>query len=222
MLSHIQKIIEKIYKVETFLNVENYLIHEPLSNTLTNQKSCKIKSKSSKGYLLISQDGEELKLALYLGKETVSNLKNIHLQKDFRSSNLSDFFLATEEISHFIYAVWNAMNNRQITIFEMELQAEVDKYITAIFYSSSINSGRVPAKNIKKKLFEDSVLNQDLLSEERERYRDANRMAMKYCHYLESNYLKKNDITSLLKDIRYFYRLGQNGKISYINDILFH
>jgi len=195
-VSHIQNIIEKIYKVKTFLDVENYLIHEPLSNTLTNQKSCKIKSKSSKGYLLISQDGEELKLALYLGKETVSNLKNIHLQKDFRSSNLSDFFLATEEISHFIYAVWNAMNNRQITIFEMELQAEVDKYITAIFYSSSINSGRVPAKNIKKKLFEDSVLNQDLLSEERERYRDANRMAMKYCHYLESNYLKKNDITS--------------------------
>ena len=104
MLSHIQKIIEKIYKVETFLNVENYLIHEPLSNTLTNQKSCKIKSKSSKGYLLISQDGEELNLALYLGRETVSNLKNIHLQKDFSSSNLSDFFLTTEEISHFIYA----------------------------------------------------------------------------------------------------------------------
>lgn len=222
MLSHIQKIIEKIYKVETFLDVENYLIDEPLSNTLTNQKSCKIKSKSSKGYLLISQDGEELKLALYLGRETVSNLKNIHLQKDFSSSNLSDFFLATEEISHFIYAVWNAMNNRQITIFEMELQAEVDKYITAIFYSSSINSGRVPAKNIRKRLFEDSTLNQDLLSEERERYRDANRMAMNYCHYLESNYLKKNDITSLVKDIRHFYRLGQNGKISYINDILFH
>ncbi len=222
MLSHIQKIIEKIYKVETFLDVENYLIHEPLSNTLTNQDSCNIKSQSSKGYLFISQDGEELKLALYLGRETISNLKNIHLQKDFRSSNLSDFFLATEEISHFIYAVWNAMNNRQISIFEMELQAEVDKYIAAIFYSSSINSGRVPAKNIKKQLFEDSVLNPDLLSEERERYRDANRMAMKYCHYLESNYLRKNDIPSLLKNIRHFYRLGQNGKIGHINNITFH
>lgn len=222
MLSHIQKIIEKIYKVETFLDVENYLIYEPIFNIQNDQDPCNIKSQSSKGCLLISQDGEELKLALYLGRETVSNLKNIHLQKDFSSSNLSDFFLATEEISHFIYAVWNAMNNRQITIFEMELQAEVDKYIAAIFYSSSINSGRVPAKNIRKRLFEDSVLNQDLLSEERERYRDANRMAMNYCHYLESNYLKKNDITSLVRDIRHFYRLGQNGKISYINDIIFH
>ena len=153
MLSRIQKIIEKIYKVETFLNIENYLINDPLSNNSNNQKSCRIKSPSSKGYLFLCQNDDELKIAVYLGRETLSNLKNIHLQKDFCKINLSDFFLATEEISHFIYAVWNAIHKRQITIFEMELQAEVDKYITAIFYSSSINSARVPAKTIKKQIF---------------------------------------------------------------------
>jgi hypothetical protein len=222
MLSHLQKIIEKIYKVETFLDVENYLIYEPIFNTPNDQDPCNIKSQSSKGCLFISQDGEELKLALYLGKETVSNLKNFHLQKDFNNLNLADFFLATEEISHFIYTVWNAMNNRQISIFEMELQAEVDKYVAAIFYSGSINSGAIPAKDIKRKLFEESVLNPDLLSEEKERYRDANRLAMNYCHYLESNYLKKNDISAMVKDIRRFYRLGQNGKIGHINSITLH
>ncbi|MBI3599403.1 MAG: hypothetical protein HY097_02020 [Nitrospinae bacterium] len=222
MLSHIQKIIEKIYGVETFINVEDYVIEEPLSCSTRREPRLKIKSPSSKGCLFISQNGDDLEIALYLDKETISNLSGHNVLQDFHRKDISDFFLATEEVSHFIYAVWSAIHRRQITILEMELQAEVDKYITAIFYSGSINKGKIPAKDIKRCLFEDSILQPDLQSEEKERYKSASRLAMNYCHHLESNYLKKNDISSMMRDIRHFYRLGQNGKISRINSITFH
>ncbi|MBI4378211.1 MAG: hypothetical protein HY578_03835 [Nitrospinae bacterium] len=221
MFSRIQKIIEKIYKVETFLDVEDYIFEKLPLDAKNSREICKIQSQFSKGCLLIYQNGDDLELAIYLDRETVSNLKGGHLQKDFHRKNLSDFFLATEEISHFIYAVWSIRYRRQITILEMELQAEVDKYITAIFYSGSINDGKIPFRNIKRQLFEDSVLHPCLQSEEIERYKDANRLAMNYCHHLESHYLKKNDIPSMIRDMRHFYRLGQNGKISHINGITF-
>ncbi len=222
MLSAIQKIIEKIYGVETFLNVEDYVIEEPLSCSQRPQPRLKICSPSSKGCLFISQNEDDLEIAVYINRETVSNLKGRNVLQDFHRKNISDFFLATEEVSHFVYAVWSAIHRRQITILEMELQAEVDKYITAILYSGSINKGKIPARDIKRCLFEDSILQPDLQLDEKERYKNANRLAMNYCHHLESNYLKKNDLPSMMRDIRHFYRLGQNGKISRINSIAFH
>lgn len=222
MLSRIQKIIERIYDVETFLNVEDYVIEEPLSCCLMTKPGLNIGSSSSKGCIFISQIGKDLEITVYIDRETVSNLKGHNVMQGFHRKDISDFFIAAEEVSHFVYAVWSAIQRRQITIFEMELQAEVDKYITAILYSGSINKGKIPAMEIKKCLFEDSILQPDLQPEEKERYKSANRLAMNYCHYLESNYLKKNDLPSMLRDIRHFYRLGQNGKISRINSITFH
>ncbi|MBI3814963.1 MAG: hypothetical protein HY279_10945, partial [Nitrospinae bacterium] len=83
MLSHIQKIIEKIYGVETFINVEDYVIEEPLSCSTRREPRLKIKSPSSKWCLFISQNGDDLEIALYLDKETISNLSGHNVLQDF-------------------------------------------------------------------------------------------------------------------------------------------
>ena len=39
------------------------------------------------------------------------------------------FCLALEGVSHFLYLIWNASFDRSVTLLEMELQAEIDKFV---------------------------------------------------------------------------------------------
>ena len=45
------------------------------------------------------------------------------------ADNLEDFWTAFEGVSHFTYYAWNAQREKRVTLLEMELQAEVDKYV---------------------------------------------------------------------------------------------
>ena len=56
MFSRIQKIIEKIYKVETFLDVEDYIFEKLPLDAKNSREICKIQSQFSKGCLLIYQN----------------------------------------------------------------------------------------------------------------------------------------------------------------------
>ena len=44
--------------------------------------------------------------------------------------NLADFWSALEGVSHFTYYAWNAARDKSVSLFELELQAEVDKFVT--------------------------------------------------------------------------------------------
>ena len=45
---------------------------------------------------------------------------------------LQDFLLAVEGVSHFVYLVHRARQERPVSAVELELQAEVDKYLVAL------------------------------------------------------------------------------------------
>ena len=45
-------------------------------------------------------------------------------------NNVADYWTALEGVSHFTYYAWNAARDKPVSLFELELQAEVDKFVT--------------------------------------------------------------------------------------------
>lgn len=86
-------------------------------------------------------------------------------------------------MSHFVYLVWNASYDRQITLLELELQAEVDKYIASLWLLRSRNPERSPAE-LHYLLFERARVDDVLAGDRAGPYRTANRYAARFCRRL--------------------------------------
>ncbi len=77
-----------------------------------------------------------------------------------------------------------------MTQLELELQAEVDKYLTALFFLGLQNEGAVSTR-LRQLLFGRYRLAEGLSAESAERYHEASRLANRYCGWLEARYLRK-------------------------------
>jgi hypothetical protein len=85
--------------------------------------------------------------------------------------NLPAFLYALEGVSHFVYAAVCAQGARAVSALELELQAEVDKYVTCLLAGDAA-PGRSAAW--RARLYEQHSYEPDLDADERDRYRVAN------------------------------------------------
>ena len=67
--------------------------------------------------------------------------------------NLADYLTAAEGVSHFVYVAWNAGHDKPVTLLELELQAEVDKYVLGAWLLREQGAGRFP-RELHRALFE--------------------------------------------------------------------
>ena len=78
--------------------------------------------------LLIREETGNLDITLFLERSlidsTSSGNANHHSSEEY-----DDYCTILEGVSHFVYLVWNAQYGRQVKPIEMELQAEVDKFV---------------------------------------------------------------------------------------------
>jgi hypothetical protein len=119
--------------------------------------------------------------------------------------------LAVEGVSHFIYAVCCAKADRPVSQIELELQAEVDKYVTCLLVTEpelEVSSA------LRQRLFGDAEYEPDLDHEEATRYRAANDNAQRYAAWLEDTFVARRRIPEMLGELRRFYRLGLAAKLA--------
>jgi hypothetical protein len=164
---------------------------------------------------LVSEEGDEVSVGVVFEEAVGEQLTRVDPRVRLDASNLGGFSTLTEEVSHFLYLLFCARERRSITQLELELQAEVDKYLTAAFFLSLQNEGAVSSR-LRHLLFRGYRLAEDLSQEQAERYRTATRLADRYCAYLESRFLRASRLTDLAREARRFYRLGQRQKLERI------
>jgi len=206
----LQHHLEYIYGVSVPLDVDDFLITDPeLARRLGDADQRETPEK-----LLISQDQEDqVDIALYLDSELVARINADDPLAQLHDDNLVDFCTALEGVSHFLYLTWNFTLSREVRPLELEMQAEVDKYIAIAILLSRQCQGRVPAR-LRHWLFERCHFDEALAAVESRRYQEANRYAAKYCYQLEQRYLRREaPPTALIQDLRTFYRLGLQDKI---------
>jgi hypothetical protein len=129
-------------------------------------------------------------------------------------SNLADYCTVLEGVSHFHYVTWSARHDRSVSLLELEVQAEVDKYASALSLLLAQNEGRFPA-GLFRRLFAACHLLPHLSDEERRRYSEAHRCAARFCERLEARFLRRRQArpAAMLAELRSFYRLGSHAKL---------
>jgi hypothetical protein len=165
--------------------------------------------------LLISESGDSLELSLYLDGDLIRFLAGCDPLEKLHGENVNQFWTVLEGISHFLYTVFNARHDRSITRFELELQAEVDKFIAAGFLRLH-QQGHGQWSDLHRLLFARPRFDARLDHAEGVRYYQASHYAASYCGYLQRRYLHSRRYGSLTRELRRFYRLRHRAKLRHI------
>jgi hypothetical protein len=132
--------------------------------------------------------------------------------------NLEGITAAAEGISHFVYLATRAEEGRRMSLFELELQAEVDKFAVLLLQLWPRGGRRLVglSAGLRRRLYEDIRFLEHLDAEETERYRTANRLASGYARWLEIRFVAQGDREGFLRELRATYRLGMAAKGGYL------
>jgi hypothetical protein len=123
---------------------------------------------------------------------------------------------AAEGVSHFVYLATRAAEGRRVSLLELEVQAEVDKFALLLLHLWRRGLRRA-SPSLRRRLFERVRYHAHLADDELERYREANRLGGGYARWLEGRFVEDADIDGLLRELRRTYRLGGGEKIAYLD-----
>jgi hypothetical protein len=210
-LERLQTLLERIYGVSSDLRVDDFLISDPQQVRRLHRGGRNTKEK-----LLISEDGNGLDVALFVHEKILNALAEDDPLSRLHDGNLNAFWVALEGVSHFLYLVFNASSGRSVRLLEMELQAEVDKFVATLFLlrRQAVSGSH---RRLHHYLFERTQFDSALSPEDLTRYRDANRYAGKYCLRLSLSYLNRRRRAGLVDELRRFYRMPQSAKLRHID-----
>jgi hypothetical protein len=120
-----------------------------------------------------------------------------------------------EGVSHFVYVSERVRIGRAATQLEMELQAEVDKWVVLAASMRSFDAGR--SATLRSRLYEGFAFVHDDGSDEgrelTERYRVANDAAHRFVRRLEKDYVGSARFGELHAELWRFFHIGQEGKL---------
>jgi hypothetical protein len=193
-LRALQRGLEHMYRVETGVAVEDFVIDERARDELA-------PARAPREQLLVAEAEGELSIALYLDGAART------------PQSVGDFLLAVEGVSHFVYAIVCARADRALSALELELQAEVDKWATCVLH---LDADVAASARWRRRLFETFAYEPDLDADEAARYRAANENAARYASSLERRFVASRRVPEMLAELRRFYRLPLAGKLAHI------
>jgi hypothetical protein len=126
-------------------------------------------------------------------------------------AELDTFCQIIEGVSHFVYLVERARMGREATQLELELQAEVDKWV--VLGSSMRGFDQAGSAALRTRLYERVAFAHDGESELGERYRVANDVASRFVRRLERDYVGAARFGELRAELRRFFAVGQEEKL---------
>lgn len=209
LISIIQKQIESIYGIKVGTSAQDYLIdnHELLQLLPAHQQTY-----IPKELFLVNPNpqNDTVEVALFFDSSLKQNLCTNNPLNGLDHDNISDFCTLIEGVSHFVYYLHKASLDCEITQLELELQAEIDKFLLlALLTTGNENIGTLQILDL---LFDGYGLNEGMTEDQIIRYKTASFLARKFCFEL-SQQIKKNTVNEAIKEARLFYVLSQEEKI---------
>jgi hypothetical protein len=169
--------------------------------------------------LLVLEEDDVLSLGLYLDDAVMAAAAGTdpHDPRPRLTARaaLAPVACAAEGVSHFVYLATRAAAGRPVSLLELEVQAEVDKFALLLLHLWRRGLRRMsPA--LRRRLFERVRYHAHLRADELHRYREANRLGGGYARWLEGRYVEEGDIDGLLRELRRTYRRGGGEKLAYL------
>jgi hypothetical protein len=193
------------YRVDDFLFTERAALPEAVRESDTDEQ------------VLVVSDGDEAAVGLFLDPQLLARLAAANPVETLNSGNVADYWTALEGVSHFICLAWNAGHDRPVSLLELELQAEIDKYVSSWWLLREQDPARYPAE-LHHLLFERTRIDARLAGERTEMYREAHQYAARFCRRLErllwTETVRRR--REALCELRRFYRLSRERKMTHI------
>jgi hypothetical protein len=209
-LGGLQALLRELYALDLEYEVDDFLTTD---TTLARALDAGGRELDEK--LLIAETDGEADVSLYIEPSVLERLARSDPLTRLDADNLEDFWTAFEGVSHFTYYAWNAQLEKSVTLLEMELQAEVDKFVATTLLLS--RQGQRQPRGLHHWLFEMTRFDDRLDGDELDRYRRANRYAGKYCRKLAPAIARGAADEAVRAELRRFYRLSQASKIEHID-----
>ena len=213
LVQQLQQVLAGIYDVPPGPDVSHFLTSDPSMLTLTQLGA------QTDEQLLVAEDddGEGMSVALYLDPQVLARLNSTDPLEALHGGNIADYWTALEGVSHFAYLTWNAAHHRPVSVHELELQAEVDKYVCSVALLRAQNPDYFPVE-LHRLLFERTQVDPRLPTEQRSLYRRANQGAARFCQRLAQRLRERSSAarTAVSTDLRRFYRLTNAAKLHLI------
>ncbi len=211
MIDRLQQHLSDIYQVGGLHDVRDYLITDPRLAQCLGAGSMLADTSET---LLMSEDEEGLALSLFLDGELLARLESADPLSRLRANQLDDLWKVLEGVSHFNCVVWRASRDRSVSLLELELQAEIDKFVGTTLLA--LGQGRTEMlDHLHGWLFDEVSFHAELDNEKLARYRAANEYAARFCHALRGRLVKDGE--AVLSELRRFFRLPMTDKISHIH-----
>ncbi len=209
VLGRLQTELEALHAVEAGGRVEDFLVSEGALVRLG------VARPRAPEQVLVLEGDDELSLAVYLDEQVLATLGEIRADpRALLARGLRVFSLALEGVSHFLYLAHRAAAGRRVSLLELELQAEIDKFaVASLHLARAGRRDRLPA--LLRRLFDEVSYLPHLDGEELERYRTANRLARDYCRSLLP-LVAGGRIEAFLQELRRVFRLGAGEKLGHL------
>ncbi|MCB0307829.1 MAG: hypothetical protein KDD48_00540 [Bdellovibrionales bacterium] len=153
--------------------------------------------------VVLKEDEGELSLAVHLGSEIVDRVR----EHGWSNLELHEFMTAAEEISHFLYLGYSATQDKQVSLLDVEVQAEIDKFLLALHYFPD-------DEEVITRLFERIHWREGLTKAEEWRYREANRLGLRMATWINQNVREGTMQSDTVEFLRLFYRMETTKRLS--------
>jgi hypothetical protein len=189
LASRIQRGLENLYRLDRAADVDDFVTHA---------------GAGEREALFVRQtdDGLELRLRFpqLRGREG-----------EGEGDALDPICQIIEGVSHFVYLADRASRERETTQLELELQAEVDKYV--VLAASLDGFDAASSRRLRGRLYEDVAFTHAPDTVEGERYRIANDRARRFTGRLEREYVALGRYGELRAELRRFFHMSQSDKL---------
>jgi hypothetical protein len=217
LLSRLQELIGGIYDVRVAHDVYDFLVTDRARLPAAARGGS-----ATEEVLLAEGAGGELALSLYLDPQLLRRLTRADPLTCLNAGNVEDCLTALEGVSHFLYLAWNAGHDKPVSLLELEMQAEVDKFIAAHLLLRRQSPGHFPLE-LRRLLFERARIDPRLDGARAHMYREASRYAARFCQRLEAALARDRTEAGaarapagVLAELRRFYRLTTGRKRAHI------
>jgi len=208
ILSDIQATLQQRYDVNLSQRVDEFFCND--GTYLRHLTGCQLESPEA---LLIHEDKSNLDVTLFIDPMVMDGLAAETLQQAWLKAEFDDVCIALEGVSHFVYLVWNAGFGKSVKLLEMEIQAEVDKFVLA---ADRLGSSPAACEVLLQRLFHQVEFRKQSSIAAYERYVCANELAQRYCEWLTDTFTLQADNDQLSAELARFYRMSHRQKLVHI------
>jgi hypothetical protein len=211
ILLRMQSLLARLYDAHVEQDPQEFLISDRKQlATLLGPEAGEV----SDEHVFIVEGADGVRVGLFIDGEVLSRLAAQNPLDALDEQNLQDFCTALEGVSHFHYLLWSLSRGREVSLLELELQAEVDKYASALTLLTQQRDGEFP-RALHAMMFDRVSYVPQLEQTVRQRYEEANRHAARYCRDLDERFLRRRQSRpeAWVSELRRFFRCGHQQKL---------